>query len=272
MRVLELCLASGLGGLELYFHRCRHYFNQSEHPLLSAVAPCTQLAKLALEDQITHIEIPAARWTTLLTRARELASLLVKQQIKSNVVTSPQQVVGLYYGVNPPPLTDSPPSLPPLPHAAGQMGVFSRIERLTGQHVVLEAINLLKQQERRVNNYFFGVVMDETYAQGLEEYARQNNLSDQVCIAGFHSKPTQLMPQMDIIVMPGLLFDEEKSEQLPKEISKLLASSELRNRLAQAGKTKADREFDAAQHFSKLSQIFEAHLTRQHANSAESYG
>ncbi|MEM9671167.1 MAG: glycosyltransferase family 4 protein [Cyclobacteriaceae bacterium] len=371
MKILELCLASSLGGLELYFHRCCRYFSQSEYTLLSAVAPGTRLAKLAQQDRIEHVELPAVGWSTLLPRAKELALLLVKhqidvlhvhhkhdlplvalakrlssqpvlvvhtrqmqlyhskkdlyhrwvygaidifiaitdqvqQQIRSNVATSPEQVVRLYYGVDPPKLVESLPELPPLPSADGQIGIFSRIERLKGQHLVLEALKLLNQQETKVNAYFYGDVMDEAYVQGLKEYVKSNDLSDQVCFAGFHPQPTQLMPQMNIVVMPsldetfgltlveamrcgvavigtnnggipeiiddeqtGLLFERENSKQLATQISRLIKSPELRNQLALAGKSKADQEFDAAQHFSNLSQLFQSHLTYQNEDITE---
>ncbi|WKN41948.1 glycosyltransferase family 4 protein [Tunicatimonas pelagia] len=355
MRILELCLASSLGGLELYFHRCCQHFTSSGHLSLAVVAPETRLASLMKQDGIQHTTLPPGRWYNVIGRAITLASIIkeqqidilhvhhkadllvvalskrltsysfsvvhtrqmtlhhtkkdlyhrflyssidlfiaitnqVQQQLRQNIAVDPRRVVRLYYGVSAPPQS-SPSTNDPKPSQT-QIGVFSRIDRMKGQHVIVEALHHLRQRGITPSTYFYGDTMDESYVTRLKESIQEYSLESQIHFMGFHPNATSLMPQMDIIVMPslnetfgltlieamlgevavvgtnyggipeiidddenGLLFERENSRQLADCLQKLVDDPSLRTRLAQAGREKAKEQFQASDHFARLTQL-----------------
>ncbi|MEM6842405.1 MAG: glycosyltransferase family 4 protein [Bacteroidota bacterium] len=354
MRILELCLSSSLGGLELYFHRCCQYLATSEHFLLAVVARDTRLSTLAKQDTIRHSSLAPPRWFNLITQVNTLVSLIyqhqidvlhvhhkadlllatlskrfssrpfkvvhtrqmtlhhskkdlyhrflyrpidlfiaitnqVQQQIRNNLAVDPDQVVRLYYGVS------VSPSFPPATRQTSsevQIGVFGRIERMKGQHLVVEALYQLQPHSILFQCYFYGDVSDQNYSDRLRQTIQDYNLTSQVHFMGFHPEATSLMSGMDMVLMPslhetfgltlieammnevavigtdyggipeiidhgktGLLFERENSQQLADCILKLAKDPVLRQQLAQSGKKKAEQNFQAADHFPQLVQL-----------------
>ncbi len=45
MRITEICLAIGLGGLELYFEKCSKWFHNSSHFAISIALQVSRLEK-----------------------------------------------------------------------------------------------------------------------------------------------------------------------------------------------------------------------------------
>ncbi len=368
MRILELCLASSLGGLELYFHRCCQHFTSSNHFLLAVVTPDTRLAALMKQDGIQHTALAPVRWHNVIRRAATLSSIVkehqidvlhvhhkadlllvalskrisscsfsvvhtrqmtlhhtkkdpyhrflynsidlfiaitnqVQQQLRKNIAVDPKRVVRLYYGVSVP-SQSVPLDNQKLPYI--QIGVFSRIDRMKGQHVVTEALHNLKQRGTMLSCYFYGDTMDEAYITRLKKSIQEYDLDSQVYFMGFHPDPTSLMPQMDIIVMPslnetfgltlieamlcevavigtnyggipeiiddgktGLLFERENDQQLADCLQQLIDDPGLRKQLAQAGQAKAKKHFQASEHFTRLTELMNNVLS--HENTSESY-
>lgn len=173
------------------------------------------------------------------------------------------------------------------------VGVFSRIEEHKGQHLIIEAAKLLKEKHGdKIQYVFMGDVMEQAYMQRLEEKINQYDLNKDMHFKGFHPDPMQLMPCFDIIVMPskretfglvlaeamrsevavigtdsggvpeiiddkvtGFLFEWDNPVELAEKIEILYKDPTLKNKMALAGKEKADKLFNAETHFSRLEKI-----------------
>lgn len=58
MKIVELCLGEGLGGLELYFHKCCVWLQQSEHEVICITSKNSRLSELSKNAQLEQIELP----------------------------------------------------------------------------------------------------------------------------------------------------------------------------------------------------------------------
>lgn len=177
------------------------------------------------------------------------------------------------------------------------IGVFSRIEYLKGQHLVVEAANYLQQQYPILNYYFIGDIMDKDYNQELLISIKKYNLSNIICFKGFHPNPIEIMPCFDLILLPsynetfglvlaeamrsgvpvigtnyggvteiishkktGLLFEKDNYKDLALQIEVLLNDENLRKDLARNGKEKGDNAFNEELHFKKLEELMKFKL------------
>ena len=168
-----------------------------------------------------------------------------------------------------------------------------RIEHQKGQHLLFDAMALLKKRGLKTNATVFGNVMDEEYKTKLTNQIKEFNLENHIHFYGFHSDPTSVMPCFDVIVMPsknetfglvlveamlanvpviatnaggvpeiidhektGLLFKWGDCEDLANQLEKLISDEKLRKQLAKNGKTNAQQLFDYNTHFKRLETLF----------------
>jgi glycosyltransferase involved in cell wall biosynthesis len=80
MKIFELCLGHGLGGLELYFHKCCTWLENSEHELISITSKESRLSELLKQDNFNNLELDKAGRFPLLT-ALKLAKLISEYKI-----------------------------------------------------------------------------------------------------------------------------------------------------------------------------------------------
>ncbi len=175
------------------------------------------------------------------------------------------------------------------------IGVFSRIEALKGQHLIVEAARKLQEQALPVRFYLFGDVMNEDYFSQLEARIIEEPIAtDRVRFMGFHAHPMKIMPCFDVILLPskaetfglvlveamrsgvavmgtnaggvpeivddnstGLLFDWDDVDMLVEKLTFLYKNPEKRQQLAEQGKAKADSVFDEKKHFMALEKLME---------------
>lgn len=173
-----------------------------------------------------------------------------------------------------------------------RIGQFSRIERAKGQHVLIEAVDLLNRQGISVHARIVGHVMDEQYMASLREEVSRRGLEACIDFPGFISSPQRTMSELDVVVLPsenetfglvlveamrcgvavvgsnaggvpeiiqdggsGLLFEPGSAQSLSSKLAYLAEYPEERQRLARAGKARADEMFSEDAHIARMAAI-----------------
>lgn len=173
-----------------------------------------------------------------------------------------------------------------------KVGVFSRIQYIKGQHLILQAASILKSKNCPITFFIYGHTMDNRYYKELLQMVKQNKLEDSIYFMGFTATPQNIIGCHDIIVMPsenetfglvlieamragvatigsnaggvpeiidheqnGLLFNFGDHKTLADQIEMLYKDEGYRKRLARSGKEKADRTFDEITHFTTLENL-----------------
>ena len=175
------------------------------------------------------------------------------------------------------------------------IGVFSRIEEQKGQHLLIEAMNLL--YEKNIQLVIVGHCMDEDYKRNIEIKCEQYNLKNRVFFIPFIEKPQEIMSTIDLIVLPtyeetfglvviegmmantpvigsnaggvpeiitdgvnGLLFNSRSSSDLAEKIYSLYQSNDLRSKIVKNADVFVRKEYDYDDHFKKFEDIIENKL------------
>jgi L-malate glycosyltransferase len=170
------------------------------------------------------------------------------------------------------------------------VGIVGRIEEPKGQHIVLEAVKMLKQNGMDAKALIVGHAMDEVYLRKL-----QNDYADTAVFTGFTDEAQTLMQLCDVMVLAtenetfglvlieammcgvcvvasdsggpleiiddginGLLFKTFESDDLADNLSRLYNDETLRKLFADAGKQKALKTFENKMQFSVLKNILES--------------
>lgn len=204
----------------------------------------------------------------------------------------PERVQLLYCGVAAAP-SPAPSACAALRARAGvppgrfMVGLFGRIEPAKGQHVLVDAVGLLKSHG--VHAVLFGEPMRPAHLEALRAQIVRLGLLERVYYYGFHSSPAEIMGCFDCIVLTtynetfglvlveamragvavvgtaaggvpeiiedgvsGLLVPPGDPAALAAAIERLERDPVLRRRLAACGKNVADQRFNEENHFAKL--------------------
>ena len=166
--------------------------------------------------------------------------------------------------------------------------IVGRIEEAKGQHIVLEAVETLRQSGIRIKTLVVGHYMDENYFNNLK-----NSYSNDI-FTNFVSNPTDLMQISDCVVLAtkketfglvlieamkcgvcilgsnsggpleiiddektGLLFESMISDSLYKKLFLIIKNKELKETLALNGKIKANEFFDSKKQLEEIKNILE---------------
>jgi L-malate glycosyltransferase len=370
MRILQLCLSDGRGGLELYVARLSHLLREAGHECSAITAPGTLLSERMRAQHVPTVELRTrVRHAPLLAAAR-LAAHLQRERIdilhvhwakdlplavlakrlcrrplrlihsRHMRITRPKKdpyhrllygavdrlvvlsrtmrdealrylplpehaIVPVYLGVAAPSRRRDPerwPGASSEPNAPLKVGMFGRIEREKGQHLLIEAVDLLRARDIPVHATIIGHAMDEAYLASLEETVRQRGLQQHIEFAGFHPEPMQLMPDFDVIVLAtycetfglvlveamrcgvavigsnaggvpeiiehgrtGLLFEPGSAASLAEQVALLAGDRQRTRAIAEQGRHRADAQFSDERHLSEIGKLIEA--TRSRAQS-----
>jgi glycosyltransferase involved in cell wall biosynthesis len=365
MNILELCLSSGLGGLELYVFRSsealinsssnnnilavltensklddyyrnnssieiqylKHFFNPL--PLFNA----KKLAKIIDKNNIDVIHMhwgkdlplaafakafskrkPALVYTRqmmitrekndfyhnflyrqmdlLLTITKELESLC-----KKYIPRFSDRITTLYYGVKQPNKflneNDIKQQRETLGFTAKDfiVGLIGRLEESKGQHLLIDAIQMGKQNGHNIKALIVGHEMITGYRDILKNQADKLGIPDNIIFQDFTREPQQLMQICDCVVLAsgqetfglvlpeamragvavigsnsggvpeiidhektGLLFETKNANSLYQQLERLYLQPDFKNKLAQQGKQSADQRFDNSLHIQQLEQ------------------
>lgn len=229
----------------------------------------------------------------------------LKQDVIEKIPIKPELVQRLYYGVPAPTPVTQQERIDFLSISSNtdiNIGVFSRLEFQKGQHLVLEALQILAAKGHHPKLYIAGNVSEKDYEKDLKQRIVTYQLEKQVVFKGFLKEPQKAMQCLDIYILPsrheafglvlaeamrcgvvvmgvnaggvpeiidheqtGLLFDWDNPTQLAEQIEFLIKNPEERKKLALRGKEKADRDFEESIHFDKLGKILTPHqLSNNH--------
>lgn len=173
------------------------------------------------------------------------------------------------------------------------VGMFGRIEHGKGQHLLVDAIELLVNHKVDVSATFIGHIMDECYFKTIKQTIEKKGLTDRIDFVDFIDTPMEVMPCFDVITLltycetfglvlveamragvavigtdaggvpeiiqnnnTGLLIPPGDSVALAEKLSCLYEDKEKRERLAQNGKKRADSIFDEETNFNVLVSMF----------------
>ena len=174
-------------------------------------------------------------------------------------------------------------------------GLVGRIEDGKGQHLLIKAIAKARQAGQNMHALIVGAEMEPGYRESLARLAQKLDVESHVTFLAFDPNPQLLMQVCDCMVLAtyeetfglvlpeamrcgvavvgsnrggvleiidhgstGLLFESMDADSLYQQLSGLYDSTELKHKLAVAGKQKADKVFNHEVHYAKLAQLFQA--------------
>lgn len=213
----------------------------------------------------------------------------LKNQAIEKLPISKEAIVRLYYGIEEPPKVSKYDCDKIVNQEKFNIGVFSRIEYLKGQHTVIESIELLKSGNLNPHLYLFGDIMDNEYFKKLEGRISELKLEENISFMGFMDNAKTFMACMDVVVLPsenetfglvvveamragtpviatnaggvpeiidhdntGFLFDFEDAKALSAYMSELIYDPAKRKKIASQAKLKADEVFTIDNHYNSL--------------------
>ena len=166
--------------------------------------------------------------------------------------------------------------------------IVARVEEGKGQHIVLEAVQKLRENSINAKALVVGHYMDESYFDKLKEkYPNEiftgfaSNANELIQISGCKVMATKNetfgMAIMDAMrcgvcvlgsdsggplesithMETGLHFKTMDSDDLYEKLKLIYENKELKEKLALTGKNKADKEYDLSTQFEKLKEIVE---------------
>jgi glycosyltransferase involved in cell wall biosynthesis len=213
---------------------------------------------------------------------------LVCEQIEKFVPKAVRpKVFASYIGVATPPVLEPPERLKLRKEygleRAFVVGIFGRIESAKGQHVVLEAVEYLRQKGQAIATLVVGSAMDKNYEKSLHERFGKD------VFVGFSNQVSKLMQGCDCVVLAteketfglvlieamragvcvfgsnnggpreiiedgvsGMLFKPMDAQDLAAKLALVLEDEGLRTALAQRGQERAKERFDETTQFKEV--------------------
>lgn len=169
------------------------------------------------------------------------------------------------------------------------VGLVGRIEETKGQHLLIEAIALLRQKEINVEAFFVGHEMEEGYIETLKVKAETLDVAASVHFLGFMKNPMHFMQACDAMVLAtpcetfglvvieamsvgtplvatnacgpleiiddgesGLLFETNSSVELSKKVEMLCRDATLCQKISEKAVAKVEDTFNNEKQFKKL--------------------
>lgn len=182
-------------------------------------------------------------------------------------------------------------------------GLIGRIKHYKGQHLLVEAVGKALAQGEDVAALIVGHAMEDEYLADLKQQVRDNGWEDRILFRDFVEQPQRLMQACDVVTLTtveetfglvlveamragvavvgsdrggvpeiidheknGLLFRSTDADDLQQQLQRLWRDREFCAQLAAAGKEKADRLFDEAEHFSALKRLLQQRLKQHQSN------
>lgn len=174
------------------------------------------------------------------------------------------------------------------------VGIVGRIEKEKGQYLVINAVEKLIKKGLEAQVLIVGAAMEDAYLTALKADVSSRNLDEYVIFTGFTKEAQKLMQLCNTLVLAtpretfglvlieamacgicvvgtnnggpleiiddnetGLLFEKDNSDDLSQKIELLLRDKGFREKLALAGKIKANEKFDSIKQFEKLHLLLE---------------
>jgi glycosyltransferase involved in cell wall biosynthesis len=129
----------------------------------------------------------------------------IARQAEVNLPIPKDKIQQIYYGVDAPPTVDveTTARLKKKLSINGEfvVGLVGRITDFKGQHLLLYAIDKLRDDGIIVNAIIVGEPFDAAYMDKLKIFTAEKNLTEQVRFLNFYPKPYELMSCFDALVL-----------------------------------------------------------------------
>jgi glycosyltransferase involved in cell wall biosynthesis len=172
------------------------------------------------------------------------------------------------------------------------IGFIGRINEFKGQHLLIEALRILKPKNLNIKAFIVGHPMEESYLESLRKRVLEYGLENMISFIGFTKEPYKFMQICDVMIMAsknetfglvtieamknqtavigsnsggvleiiddmqtGILFENQNSVDLASKIELIYNNDNLKQEIALRGKEKADKLFDSEKHFRTLKDI-----------------
>ena len=366
MKVLELCLSDGVGGLELYVLRTAEQLTRLGCDCLAVIKEDTLLAERMSSKDIRATILQGSHKLFPWLTARRLAKIIDQEAIdilhmhwgkdlglaalakrfagrnvklvysRQMMITRPKKdpyhlflyrqvdlyltitkqlrdkarkylpmpeaaVQLLYYGIpQPKPLTDTHRrslrrQFGTETNEAIAIGLVGRIEANKGQHLLIEAVQILRDSNLPVHATIIGPVMNAEYFSDIKAQVEQLGLQNYVTFFGSHPNPPDIMQAFDVIVLAtemetfglvlieamrsgvavvgsnaggvpeiiedgvsGLLFEPGNATDLAVKLKRYISNVDERKKIAATGKQRADARFALTPHYRDLLAYFKS--------------
>ena len=219
----------------------------------------------------------------------------LENEAKTFIPGHDDRITTLYYGVNAPVHVLTAEEIRQQRNELGfsdsnfVIGLLGRLEQGKGQHLLIEALAMAKNDGLDPRALIVGHEMNPGYRDKLQQQAEASSIGSNVVFLDFTSEPQKLMQLCDCIaltsreetfglVLPeamrcgvavigsnkggvpeiishektGLLFESWDAPSLYKQIRHLYTDADFRKTIAINGKKEADARFNTEDHFSAL--------------------
>lgn len=176
-----------------------------------------------------------------------------------------------------------------VPNDSFAIGMVGRIEKGKGQHLLVQAVKQIAALGTGIHATIIGPAMKSDFEAALKKQVDEWGLTGNIHFYGSHSNPVEIMSAFDVVVLAtkqetfglvlieamrngvavigtraggvpeiidegvtGLMFEPENSQELVNKLLLLINDKVLSDKLAQAGKEKADRMFTQEKHYHQL--------------------
>jgi glycosyltransferase involved in cell wall biosynthesis len=173
------------------------------------------------------------------------------------------------------------------------IGLLGRISQYKGQHLLIEAVDKLRTEGIMVQAWIVGAAFEQSYLQKLKQMVAEKKLTSQIHFMDFYEPAIELMSCFETVVLTtkketfglvlieamqvgvavigsnaggvpeiidhektGLLFETWNSQALMEVIKRLYLDRDLRQRLAEAGRKKAQTQFQLETQYEKVLAVF----------------
>ena len=176
--------------------------------------------------------------------------------------------------------------------------MVGRVEEGKGQHLLVQAVKQIEEQGIKVHATIIGPAMNSDFERSLKKQVEDGGLTGNIHFYGSHSNPIEIMSAFDVVVLAtkqetfglvlieamrngvavigtraggvpeiidegitGLMFEPEDATELTEKLLLLINDNGLCEKLAQAGKEKADRMFAQNSHYQQLVEFMQQMLS-----------
>lgn len=218
----------------------------------------------------------------------------LKNQATRFTNIDPGKVVRLYYGVNADDSLDNRHCEKfrieqGIDKNAFVVGVVGRVEEFKGQHLLLDAIDLLIRKGINIHGVIVGNAMNEEYLSALKKQVKNGKAGGKISFLDFQPNPGLIMACLDTLVLTtrletfglvlieamragipvigtdaggvpeiienginGLVYPPDDANILAENIERFISDAALRKRCVENGQSIAMEKFSSEKHYSDL--------------------